>query len=139
MVLVVPEDHASEHVGRSVVIGWNASMEASRAITGALPLLTTARSVLVAVINPQQLAGRHGEQPGADLATWLARHGAAVEVVRERSEAGTAAALMGLARDANADLLVAGAYGHSRYREWIAGGVTRSLLEDMTVPLLMAH
>lgn len=138
-VLVVPEDYGSDSVGETVVVGWNASMEASRAITGALPLLKAARAVLVALINADELTERHGEQPGADLATWLARHGVAVEVVRERSDAGTAPALLALARDAGADLLVAGAYGHSRYREWIAGGVTRGLLEQMTVPLMMAH
>jgi nucleotide-binding universal stress UspA family protein len=126
-------------VGNTIVVGWNASMEASRAIAGTLSLLKGAGSVLLALVNPEEMRERHGEQPGADLATYLARHGVRVEVVRERSEAGAAAALLGLAQDAGADLVVAGAYGHSRYREWIAGGVTRSLLERMTVALLMAH
>lgn len=138
-VLVVPEDYAAEAVGSTIVIDWNASMEASRAISGALPLLQTARSVLVALVNADELTERHGELPGADLAAYLARHGVAVDVVRERSDAGAAPALLGLAHDAGADLLVAGAYGHSRYREWIAGGITRALLERMTIPLMMAH
>ena len=138
-VLVVPDDYPTDAVGGTVVVGWNASMEASRAIAGALPLLKTAKSVLVALINADEMTERHGEQPGADLATYLARHGVNVEVVRERSDAGAAPALIGLARDAGADLLVAGAYGHSRYREWIAGGVTRALLDNITMPLMMAH
>jgi nucleotide-binding universal stress UspA family protein len=138
-VLVIPDDYTGEVAGGTAVIGWNAGMEASRAVSGALPLLKTAKSVLIALVNPDELPGRHGEQPGADLATYLARHGVNVEVVRERSDAGTAPALLGLARDAVAGLLVAGAYGHSRYREWIAGGVTRALLEKSSMPLLLAH
>jgi len=138
-VLVVPDDFASDTVGTTVVVGWNASMEATRAVTAALPQLKLARSVLLALINPETLAERHGEQPGGDIALYLARHGVNVEIVRESSNAGTAAALLGLARDCGADLLVAGAYGHSRYREWVAGGVTRTLLEENTVPLLLAH
>ena len=138
-VLVVPDNFDGETVGTTVVVGWNASMEAIRAVTAALPQLKLARTVLLALINPESLAERHGEQPGGDIGLYLARHGVNVEIVRERSDAGTAPALLGLARDSGADLLVAGAYGHSRFREWVAGGVTRTLLEENTVPLLLAH
>src|SRR5450830_263413 len=138
-VLIVPDDYPQDVVGSTIVIGWNASMEATRAVTAALPQLKLARSVLLALINPEGLMERHGEQPGGDMALYLARHGVNVDIVRERSDAGTAPALLGLARDSGADLLVAGAYGHSRYREWVAGGVTRSLLDRMTLPLMMAH
>ncbi len=138
-VLLVPENYGHEAVGRSIVVGWNGSMEATRAITAALPLLRRAASVLVAVIDHDDVYDRHGEQPGADLALYLARHGVKVDVVRERSDAGAGPALLGIAKDANADLVVAGAYGHSRYREWVAGGVTRALLDGISVPLLMAH
>lgn len=138
-VLVVPHDHADDNLGGTVVIGWDASMEATRAVTGALPLLQRARSVLVTVINPNPTTERHGEQPGADLATYLARHGVPVEVVAERSDAAIAATLVGLARDVGANLLVSGVYGHSRYREWFAGGVSLELLQKVTVPLLLAH
>lgn len=140
-VLLVPADYGQEAVGRNIVVGWNGSMEATRAVTAALPLLRRAGSVVVAVIDHDAIAERHGEQPGADLAVYLARHGVKVDVVRERSAAGDGigAALLGLARDCGADLVVAGAYGHSRYREWVAGGVTRALLDQMAVPLLMAH
>jgi len=138
-VLVVPDNFDGETVGTTVVVGWNASMESTRAVTAALPQLKLARSVLLALINPEALAERHGEQPGGDIALYLARHGVNVEIVRERSDAGTALALLGLARECGANLLVAGAYGHSRYREWVAGGVTRTLLEENTVPLMLAH
>ncbi len=138
-VLVVPPDHADTDLAGTIVIGWDAGMEATRAVAGALPLLRRARSVLVAVINSDGMAGRHGEQPGADLATYLARHGATVEIVPEHSDAPVAATLVGLARDVGANLLVTGIYGHSRYREWFAGGVSRDLLNTVSVPLLLAH
>ncbi len=138
-VLVVPHDHPDADLAGTIVIGWDASMEATRAVTGALPLLQRARAVLVAVINPDHVTERHGEQPGADLATYLARHGIQVEVVAERSDAAIAATLVGLARDVGANLLVSGVYGHSRYREWFAGGVSLELLRNVTVPLMLAH
>jgi nucleotide-binding universal stress UspA family protein len=138
-VLVVPHDHADDDLEGTIVIGWDASMEATRAVAGALPLLQRARSVLIALINPDRLTERHGEEPGADLATYLARHGVAVEVAAERSDAAIAATLVGLARDVGANLLVTGVYGHSRYREWFAGGVSRDLLDKVSVPLLLAH
>jgi nucleotide-binding universal stress UspA family protein len=138
-VLVVPPDHANDDLAGTIAIGWDAGTEATRAVAGALPLLQRARAVLIALINPDHLTERHGEQPGADLATYLARHGVPVEVVQERSDAGVAAALVGMAHDAGANLLVTGIYGHSHYREWFAGGVSRSLLDKVTVPLLLAH
>ena len=138
-VLVVPHNHDDDDLTGTIVVGWDASMEATRAVAGALPLLQRAKSVLITVINPDPLNPRHGEQPGADLATYLARHGVPVEVVAERSEAAIAATLVGLARDVGANLLVTGVYGHSRYREWFAGGVSRDLLDKVTVPLLLAH
>lgn len=138
-VLVVPRDHPDDDLAGTIVVGWDAGMEATRAIGAALPLLQRARSVLVALINPEDAASHHGERPGTDLATYLARHGVPIEVANERSEAGIAPALLGLAREAGANLLVTGIYGHSRYREWIAGGVSRDLLHDVRVPLLLAH
>lgn len=138
-VLVVPPDYGSDVVGRNIVIAWDAGAEATRAVTAALPMLQRAESVIVALINPDPLGGRHGEQPGADVATWLARHGVRVEVVREHGQHGAAPALLGIARDAGADLLVMGAYGHNRVREWFIGGATRELLDDGSLPLLLAH
>jgi nucleotide-binding universal stress UspA family protein len=138
-VLVVPDGYGKQQVGSVAVVGWDASSEACRAVAAALPLLRQAASVKVAVINPDSLTQTHGESPGADLATYLARHGVPVEVVREHSTLGAAPALLGLARDVGADLLVAGAYGHSRYREWLIGGATASLLDDASIPLLLAH
>jgi nucleotide-binding universal stress UspA family protein len=73
------------------------------------------------------------------MALYLARHDVRVEVVRERTTATVGAALVELARDCGAGLMVTGAYGHSRLREWVLGGVTRELLERAPVPLLLAH
>jgi nucleotide-binding universal stress UspA family protein len=138
-VLVVPGAYQGEPIPGTAVAAWDGGNQALRAITAALPLLTLAASVKLAVINPDALTELHGEQPGADLALWLARHGAQVEVVVEHTRATSGDALCGIARSCGAGLMVAGAFGHSRYREWILGGTTRELLERAPAPLLIAH
>ena len=138
-VLVVPPGFADAPIAATVVAGWDGSTQALRALAAALPLLVRADGVRLALINPERLSDVHGEQPGADMALYLARHGVKVDVVLERTHATAGDALMALARAAGAGLIVAGAYGHSRYREWVLGGVTRELLERTPVPLLLAH
>jgi nucleotide-binding universal stress UspA family protein len=102
-------------------------------------LLERADGVRLVLVNPERLSDVHGEQPGADMALYLARHGVKVDVVLEGTHRTAGEALMAFARTAGAGLIVAGAYGHSRYREWVLGGVTRELLERSPVPLLLAH
>jgi nucleotide-binding universal stress UspA family protein len=138
-VLVVPASYAGEPIPGTAVVGWDGGTQSLRAISAALPLLALAASVKLAVINPNALSELHGEQPGADMALYLARHGARVEVVVERTRATAGAALCALAHDCGAGLMVSGAFGHSRYREWMLGGTTRELLERAPVPLLIAH
>lgn len=138
-VLVVPAAYGGEPIPGTAVVGWDGGIQAQRAITAALPLLTRAAGVKLVVINPAELSELHGEQPGADMALYLARHGAQVEVVVEHTRATTGAVLCSLARDSGAGLLVSGAFGHSRYREWVMGGATRELLERARIPLLIAH
>lgn len=138
-VLVVPPGYHNAAIADTAVVGWDGSMQAIRAIAAALPLLQRAANVKLALINPDELSELHGEQPGADMALYLARQGVHVDVVLERTLSTTGDALMALARDCGAGLLVAGAYGHSRYREWVLGGATRELLERARVPLLIAH
>lgn len=138
-VLVVPAGYGGAAIPGRAVVGWDGSMQALRAINAALPLLRRAGSVQLALINPDQLSELHGEQPGAEMALYLARHGVRVEVVCERTSSTVGKALVALVRDSGAGLLVTGAYGHSRYREWVLGGVTRELLERAPVPLLLAH
>lgn len=139
-VLVVPHAGRFESPGRRVLIGWNASREATRAVHDALPLITAAEIAAVLSINPRQGIAAHGEEPGADIARHLARHGVRVRVERtEAPEIGAADALLNRAAEMSADLLVVGGYGHSRFREMFLGGVTRSLLRQMTLPVLMSH
>ncbi len=138
-VLVVP--FAGRYSGhfRKAVVAWDGGMAASRAIAGALPLLARADVVDILVFNPEQDSDAHGEQPGADLALFLARHGVKANVSARRIDIDTGNALMSATADLGADLLVMGAYGHARFREVVLGGVTRTVLASMTVPVLMAH
>jgi nucleotide-binding universal stress UspA family protein len=138
-VLVVPSGYADQAIASTIVAGWDGSTQALRALAAALPLLARADGVRLVLVNPERLSDVHGEQPGADMALYLARHGVKVDVVLERTHATAGDALMALAGSAGAGLIVAGAYGHSRYREWVLGGVTRELLERTPVPLLLAH
>lgn len=138
-VLILPYAGRFERVGEQALVAWDGSMEASRAITGALPLLRRASKVTLAVFNPSAAYSVHGEQPGADLALYLARHGVAVEVAQQATELDIGNALLSLAADLGSDLLVMGAYGHSRLREVVLGGATRTVLASMTLPVLMAH
>ncbi|MBV5325393.1 MAG: universal stress protein, partial [Rhodospirillaceae bacterium] len=105
------------------------------------PLLRRSSAVTLVVYNADQQTGVHGEQPGADMALYLARHGVKIEVMAQKTPAGldVGNALLSLAADLGSDLIVMGGYGHMRWREMIMGGVTRTLLQTMTVPLLMSH
>ena len=139
-ILVVPYAGNFPNLGRRVVIGWNASREAARAVNDAMPLLTTAEIVSILTIDPREGPRAHGELPGADISLHLARHGVKAEIERTVSaDLPVGEVLLSRAADLGADLLVMGAYGHSRARELLLGGATRSLLRSMTLPVLMSH
>jgi len=138
-VLIVPYVGDFTSVGKRPLIAWDASREATRAITDAIPLLKRADLVQVAVFNAKSVPDAHGEQPGGDIALYLARHGIKVEVSVHKTNTDIGNALLSLAHDVDSDMLVMGGYGHSRFREMIMGGVTRTILESMTVPVLMSH
>jgi nucleotide-binding universal stress UspA family protein len=138
-VLLVPYAGRFTRVGSRVLVAWNASREAARAVTDALPLLQRAGAVEVVAFEPQRADADHGDEPGADIALYLARHGVKVSVARQRAGIDIGSQILSRAADTDADLIVMGAYGHSRARELVLGGATRSLLEAMTVPVLMAH
>lgn len=139
-VLVVPKIGVQSPVGRTVMLCWNASRESARAATDALPFLRAAEKVIVLVIDPEVSADGHGQEPGADVALWLARHGVNVTVQRDvAADAKVGEIILSRAADCGADLIVMGIYGHSRLREFVLGGASRTLLESMTVPVLMAH
>jgi nucleotide-binding universal stress UspA family protein len=139
-VLVVPHDWAPGPLGERVLIAWDASRAAARAVSDALPILERAESVLVVSVNPKQTPLGHGELPGADIALHLARHNLEVEVQSvETDRMDIGEALLSFAADRGCDLLVMGAYAHSRVRELVLGGATRTMLKSMTLPVLMAH
>ncbi|WP_306397916.1 universal stress protein [Telluria beijingensis] len=138
-VLVVPDAYHGKPIPGDALVGWDGSMPAQRAIAAALPLLAQAGAVHLALVNPDLQSGLHGDEPGADMALYLARHGIKVEVAVAHTRATEGEALMDMARDCHAGLMVTGAFGHSRYREWILGGVTRDVLDHAPAPLLIAH
>jgi nucleotide-binding universal stress UspA family protein len=139
-ILVVPYAGHFEAVGKRVLIAWDASREAARAVADAMPLLAAADAVTVLAVDPQPGPDGHGELPGADIALHLARHAVKAQIERTVS-AGVPIGELLLSRvaDLGADLLVMGAYGHSRARELLLGGATRSILASMTIPVLMSH
>jgi len=139
-VLVVPYIGAAAGPARTVMLCWNASRESARAAADALPFLQAAEKVIVLVVDPEVSADGHGQEPGADVAVWLARHGVKVTVQRDvAADAEIGEVILSRAADHGVDLIVMGIYGHSRLREMVLGGVSRTLLSSMTVPVLMSH
>ena len=136
--LLLPDSWAGS-AAEHVVVAWNASREARRAIADALPFLVEAKSVTILLVDPERNP-RHGEEPGADVARYLCRHGAKVAVEQVSSHgAPIARVILDHAQHHSADLIVVGAYSHARAAQMVFGGVTRSLLRDAAVPLLIAH
>lgn len=139
-VLVVPYAGQFDQIGQRVLVAWNGSREAVRAVNDAIPLLTGAKRVGVLALNPGDSGRIHGDLPSADICLHLSRHGI-------RAEAQTLSArdidagdmLLSCVADDSADLLVMGAYGQPRFREMVLGGATRQILKQMTVPVLMSH
>jgi nucleotide-binding universal stress UspA family protein len=138
---------SGQYAPKNILISWNAGKEAGRAISAALPLLRQAANVHVAMFDPDPTKLAAGEQPGAQLLRYLGRHGVRASVTVSHTErhlgfkrpGDIGEALLGLAASLRCELLVMGAYGHSRFRETILGGVTRTVLETTTIPVLMAH
>ena len=136
-VLIVPHIGVTKPPGRTVMLCWNGTREAARAATGALPILKQADKVIILLIDPRNDGD---EQPGASIARWLGRHGVKAVVQRDTAaESSVGGVILSRAADQDADLIVMGLYGHSRMREWVLGGASRTLLASMTVPLLVAH
>jgi len=126
---------------RRILVGWNARRESIRAVADAMPALIKAEAVEVLVIDHERTAG-HGQDPGADVALHLARRGVKAETRRlsstkEKKEVGHL--LLSQAATFGADLLVMGAYGHSQLRDWMFGRVTRTVLREAGLPVLMSR
>ncbi|MDA3921970.1 MAG: universal stress protein [Salinisphaera sp.] len=140
-VIAVPCVGEGGTLGKRVLVAWNGSREATRAVREALPLLHSAKQVFVLAINPDTRDYRgFGEEPGADIALYLSRHGVNVEVMTTVSGAVSVAdTLLSSAADLDVDLICMGAYGHSRLRELALGGVTWTIMREMTVPVLLAQ
>ncbi len=135
--LVVPYIEDSYDLMSTVLVAWNGTRESARAVKDALPILRKARRVELLWINPKH---EPNENDGGNVRTYLSRYGINVELSRlHNQEIPAADMLLSHAADVSAELIVCGAYGHTRLREKILGGVTRHLLEHMTVPVLMSH
>jgi nucleotide-binding universal stress UspA family protein len=139
-VLVVPEKAPARFKADRVLVGWKNTPESARAAHDALPFLVTAESVILAeVVSSGGVSDRHTIAV-EDMADHLRAHGAPVEVRKVSADAVDAGkALIDLTVECGADLIVAGAYGHSRFREWALGGVTRSLLHEAPTPCLFSR
>ena len=125
---------------RKILLAWNSTMESARAAREALELMESAEEVNVVVVDPSAASAKNGEEPGADVATYLARHGIEVTVDRLPSAGRRVEEVLNQhAIDTSADLIVMGAYGHTRLRERIFGGVTKAMIEAPMIPVLMVR
>ena len=121
-----------------VMVCWDGSRAAARAVGDALPFLKKAKQVEIVIVSTKP--NEKDEMPGADLGQHLARHGLKVEINQITSpDIDVASTILSHAADFSTDVIVMGGYGHSRLREFVLGGVTRGMLESMTVPVLMSH
>lgn len=138
--LVIPNAGRFPAFGKRVTVAWNGKREAARAVFDALPLLKSAELVRILWVNPQKERKQAGDVPTAEIAASLARHGVKCEAATTQATGMAISDLLlsGLSDDSS-DLLVMGAYGHSRLREFVFGGATREIFEHMTVPVLMSH
>ncbi len=139
-LLIVPANWQVNVIGQRITVAWNASRQARRALADAIPLLVSAKEVQLLLVDPQQHAERHGEEPGADMASYLARHGVKVDLLRVSSRGGTVAdAIAAQAISNQSDLIVFGAWSRPRLSEAMVGGVTRTLLAGVPLPLFISH
>jgi nucleotide-binding universal stress UspA family protein len=134
--LVVPHIGAQQSPGRTIMVCWNGRREASRAVAGALPFLKQAERVIVLAIDPE---GSDDPKSPERAAEWLGRHGVKTAIQRDSASEDIGNVILSRVADASVDLIVMGIYGHSRMRQFVLGGVSRTLLASMTVPLLIAH
>jgi nucleotide-binding universal stress UspA family protein len=139
-VLFVPSKGRFDEVGRRVLVAWNGSQEAARAVKDGMPLLPPANEAEVVIYDREKVLPRPGDLPDPDIAKYLARHGAKVTVGEESSRGEEIGQLiLQRARAKSADVIVMGAYSHSRLRELVLGGATRTVFRSMHVPVLMSR
>lgn len=138
-VLVVPYTGTSRRVASRVLVAWHPGRESARALRDALPALQRATQVHLVHFTSSAADSQVLRQPLEDTTRWLLRHGVSAQGAIDVVGIDFGNALLSRASDVDADLIVMGGYGHSRLREFVLGGVTRRVLSDMTVPVLMSH
>ena len=139
-VLVLPEGAQLARIGHAVV-GWDASGEARRAVRDLMDVIEPGAHIDIVTVDAEESRTGHGQSPGSNIARYLARHGYEVEVHPQRTSDGqrVSGALESFARNRGADLLAIGAFAHSRVRDILLGGVTRELLAEVRLPLLLSR
>ncbi len=138
-VLVVPDEHTPQGPPKSIMVAWNEGVESLMAVRRAMPFLKAADQVHIVIIDPPT-HGPERSDPGGLLSQMLSRHGVRCEIdVLSKTMTRVSDVLNRHAVDTSADMIVMGAYGHSRFREAILGGATRNMLEQAAVPVFMAH
>lgn len=143
-LLLLPYSGVFPNVGDNILLAWNGSREATRAVHDALPFLREARQVTLVSIDAKKREQAGARIPGADIALTLARHDVRVTVretggVDEPADASVGDLLISEALSVGANLIVMGGYGHARWQEVVLGGATRTMLRSMTMPVLMSH
>jgi nucleotide-binding universal stress UspA family protein len=139
-VLIIPHSGRFPNFGQRVTVAWNGRREAARAVFDALPLLTAAERVRVVWVNPQKEQPMAGDVPTAEICAALSRHGVKCEAATAQApDISVGNILLSGLTDDSSDLLVMGAYGHTRLREFVFGGATREIFQHMTAPVLMSH
>ena len=139
-VLLIPNAGHFEKIGNRVLLAWNSTREAARATFDALPFLKLAEEVIVISVNADQDPAGTGTVATADICATLARHSVKCTALnRQGTSTDAGRTLLAVAADRNCDLLVMGCYGHSRLREFVLGGATRTVLASMPIPVLMSH
>lgn len=139
-LLMVPKGCIPSLTPKRILVAWDSRTEAARAVREALDMLVGADEVHITIVDPDTRSSMSGPEPGADVGAYLAHHGARVTVDRLPSGGNEIAdVLKQHAVDMAADLIVMGGYGHSRLRERVFGGVTKSMTDDPTIPILMAR
>ena len=139
-VLLNPHRTAKPLQPTHAFIAWNTSKPAARAVREALPMLVAAKQVTIGTFDAVKKEGADGEEPGSDLAKWLSHHGCNVTVQQfETGGVEMGASIREHAGGVGADLIVMGAYGHTRVREAVFGGTTRSMVEQQDAAVFMAH
>ncbi len=138
-LLLLPEGGARTMPPKTVLLGWKNSRESARAVSEAIPFMKGAEVVSVCMIHEEHLGSIDSATQGKDIARHLDRHGVEADLNPVAEGKGVGQTLMEEAKLINADLIVMGGYGHTRFREWLLGGATRDVLKGMDRPVLMAH